>query len=43
MSATHQKGPLRAEDLCVLPTFEIEGHRIPRHRLPERDMPPHVA
>jgi hypothetical protein len=43
MSATHQKGPLRAEDLCVLPTFEIEGNRIPRHSIPERDMPADVA
>ena len=43
MSATHRKGPLRAEDLCVLPTFEIEGNRIPRHSIPERDMPADVA
>ena len=44
MTLTHPMGPPRlAEDLAVQPLFGLEGRTIPRHELPEGEMPPDVA
>jgi glutamate decarboxylase len=44
MTLTHPKGPSQpAGDLSVLPIFELETHKIPRHVLPEGAMAPDVA
>jgi glutamate decarboxylase len=45
MALSHPKGPPRssADDLGVAPLFTLEGAKIPRHRLPEGELPPDVA
>ncbi len=45
MALHHPKGPPRssADDLGVAPLFTMEGAKIPRHRLPEGELPPDVA
>jgi glutamate decarboxylase len=40
----HPKGPSRpSHDLSVPSIFSHEARRIPRHRLPEGELPPDVA
>ena len=40
----HPKGPAGGtEDLAVAPLYSLEGDRIPRHDLPEGELPPDVA
>jgi glutamate decarboxylase len=44
MTLTHPQGPAQpTRDLSVLPIFELEGNRIPRHEIPADGMPPDVA
>jgi glutamate decarboxylase len=45
MALRHPKGPPRSNDdnLGVAPLFTLEGAKIPRHRLPEGEIPPDVA
>jgi glutamate decarboxylase len=45
MALRHPKGPPRSndDDLGVAPLFTLEGTKIPRHRLPEGELPPDVA
>src|SRR5215468_8243204 len=44
MTLTHPKGPSQPTgDLSVLPIFELETERIPRHILPKGAMDPDVA
>jgi glutamate decarboxylase len=45
MALRHPKGPPRSndDDLGVAPLFTLEGTKIPRHRLPEGEIPPDVA
>ncbi len=44
MALKHPKAPSRpAGDLAVAPLFGLEPGRIPRHRLPQGEMPPEVA
>src|SRR3954468_5195119 len=44
MALKHPKHPARlSRDLSILPIFELEGHRIPRHEIPDNDMPAAVA
>ena len=45
MALSHPKGPPRssADDLGVAPLFTMEGAKIPRHRIPEGELPPDVA
>ncbi|MGN6430341.1 MAG: glutamate decarboxylase [Gaiellaceae bacterium] len=44
MTLTHPKGPSQPTgDLSVLPIFELETERIPRHTLPTGAMDPDVA
>src|SRR5262249_49802472 len=33
----------RSGDIAVAPIFTLESERVPRHRLPEAEMPPEVA
>jgi len=42
---SHPKGPPRADadDLGIAPIFSLEGGAIPRHRLPDGELPPDVA
>jgi glutamate decarboxylase len=40
----HPKGPpIPAADLAVQPLFTLESTRIPRHRIPDGELPPDVA
>jgi glutamate decarboxylase len=40
----HPKGPTGGtKDLAVAPLYSLEGDRIPRHELPEGELPPDVA
>jgi glutamate decarboxylase len=44
MTLKHPKRPEPlSRDVSILPIFELEGNRIPRHEIPERDMPAEVA
>jgi glutamate decarboxylase len=44
MTLKHPKRPaILSRGLSILPIFELEGHRIPRHEIPESDMPAEVA
>ncbi len=45
MALRHPKGPSRsgADDIGVAPLFTLEAGKIPRHRLPEGELPPDVA
>jgi glutamate decarboxylase len=44
MTLAHPKGPaLQTRDLSILPIFELENARIPRHQMPAEDMPADVA
>ena len=45
MALRHPKGPPRSndDDLGVAPLFTLEGTKIPRHRIPEGEIPPDVA
>ena len=44
MTLKHPKGPaMPTHDLAVAPIFTLEADRIPRHRLPDGEMPPDVA
>lgn len=44
MALKHPQGPaMPTRDLSIMPIFELEGLRIPRHEMPERDMPAEVA
>src|SRR5436309_12755665 len=44
MTLKHPKRPAAlSRELSILPIFELEGHRIPRHEIPESDMPAEVA
>jgi glutamate decarboxylase len=44
MSLVHPAGPHSPErDLAVEPLFRLEGDHIPRHRIPESELPPEVA
>jgi glutamate decarboxylase len=45
MALRHPKGPPRSndDDLGVAPLFTLEGAKIPRHRIPEGEIPPDVA
>ena len=44
MALKHPRAPGRpARDLAVAPLFGLEPGRIPRHRLPDGEMPPEVA
>ena len=44
MTLKHPKAPQgRADDLAVAPLFSLETEAIPRHELPEGEMPPDVA
>jgi len=45
MALRHPKRPSRsgADELGVAPLFTLEGAKIPRHRLPEGELPPDVA
>ena len=45
MALRHPKGPTRSndDDLGVAPLFTLEGRTIPRHRIPEGELPPDVA
>ena len=44
MSLVHPAGPDSPErDLAVGPLFRLEGDHIPRHRIPDRELPPDVA
>jgi glutamate decarboxylase len=45
MALRHPKGPSRsgADEIGVAPLFTLEGTKIPRHRLPEGELPPDVA
>ncbi len=44
MTLKHPKGPaIPTHDLAVAPIFTLESDRIPRHRLPDGEMPPDVA
>jgi len=45
MALRHPKGPPRsgADDIGVAPLFTLEAGKIPRHRLPEGELPPDVA
>jgi glutamate decarboxylase len=45
MALRHPKGPPRSndDDLGVAPLFTLEGTKIPRHRLPDGELPPDVA
>ncbi len=45
MALRHPKGPPRSsvDDLGVAPLFTMEGAKIPRHRIPEGELPPDVA
>jgi glutamate decarboxylase len=40
----HPRGPAVPDrDIVPPPLFGLEGERIPRHVLPDREMPPDVA
>jgi glutamate decarboxylase len=39
----HPKAPRRTENLAVAPLFNLEGDSIPRHELPDGELPPDVA
>ena len=45
MPLSHPKGPPRADadDLGVAPLFTLEAVKIPRHRLPDGELPPDLA
>jgi glutamate decarboxylase len=44
MTLAHPKGPpTPANDLAVAPIFTLEGESIPRHQIPDAEMPPDVA
>jgi glutamate decarboxylase len=48
MSLVHPAAPeaapeTPARDLAVEPLFRLEGDHIPRHRIPESELPPEVA
>ncbi|MGZ8687758.1 MAG: glutamate decarboxylase [Gaiellaceae bacterium] len=44
MTLKHPKAPVRrAEELAVAPLFSLEGTSIPRHELPDSELPPDVA
>jgi glutamate decarboxylase len=44
MALKHPKRPaILSRGLSVLPIFELEGKRIPRHAMPEGEIPPDVA
>ena len=44
MTLKHPKRPATLRrDLSILPIFELEEKRVPRHALPKRDMPADVA
>ena len=44
MTLKHPKRPaILSRDVSILPIFELEGGRIPRHEIPENDMPAGVA
>jgi glutamate decarboxylase len=44
MSLVHPAGPdSPARDLAVEPLFRLEGDHIPRHQIPESELPPEVA
>jgi len=43
MTLKHPKAPRSASDLAVAPLFGLETTTIPRHALPEDEMPPDVA
>ncbi len=44
MTLKHPKRPpTLSRSVSILPIFELEGNRIPRHEMPENDMPAEVA
>ena len=44
MTLKHPKRPpTLSRSVSILPIFELEGNRIPRHEIPENDMPAEVA
>src|SRR5690348_9040096 len=43
MTLKHPKAPQRTADLAVAPIFTRERDRIPRHTMPEGELPPDVA
>src|SRR5262249_9704361 len=44
MSLAHPSGARPREgDIAVAPIFTLENERVPRHRLPESELPPDVA
>jgi glutamate decarboxylase len=44
MTLTHPRGPAsRSNDLAVAPIFTLESEHIPRHQIPDAEMPPDVA
>jgi glutamate decarboxylase len=44
VALSHQKTPsARSEELSVPPLFGFESETIPRHELPEGELPPDVA
>ena len=44
MTLAHPKAPRQGKDeLGVAPLFSLEGMTIPRHSLPDGEMPPDVA
>ncbi len=44
MTLKHPKAPTRrSEDVAVAPLFSMEGTTIPRHELPDGELPPDVA
>ena len=44
MALKHPKRPaMLTRNVSILPIFELEQHRIPRHEIPESDMPAEVA
>ena len=45
MALRHPKRPPRSsdDDLGIAPLFTLEGAKIPRHRIPEGELPPDVA
>jgi glutamate decarboxylase len=44
MALKHPRGPASpARDLSIMPIFELEAGRIPRHEIPTGAMPPEVA
>ncbi|HEY1370565.1 MAG TPA: glutamate decarboxylase [Gaiellaceae bacterium] len=44
MTLAHPSGERpRSGDIAIAPIFTLENERVPRHRLPESEMPPDVA